>query len=110
MYYIDYWFIVICTITGCVSIPGFASLVGILIGITSSATGLKICVITAWIKNYKSVNKKNKKEHDEIILLTKSKSHSTGVLIYKDLIDSTINHGEFVLLNGLKEFYDMKRN
>ena len=47
LYYIDYWFIVICTITGCVSIPGFASLVGILIGITSSATGLKICVITA---------------------------------------------------------------
>ena len=45
--YIDYWFIVICTITGCVSISGFASLVGILIGITRSATGLKICVITA---------------------------------------------------------------
>ena len=37
------------TIIGCVSIIGFASLVGILIGITSSAIGLKICAITVWI-------------------------------------------------------------
>ena len=35
--YIDYLLIVIAPITGCVSISPFASLVGILIGITSSA-------------------------------------------------------------------------
>ena len=45
--YIDHSLIVICTITGCVSISGFASLVAIPIGITSSAIELKICVITA---------------------------------------------------------------
>ena len=48
--YIDHLLIVISTITGCVSISTFASLVGITIGITSSAIGLKICVITAGIK------------------------------------------------------------
>ena len=48
--YIDYLLIVISTITGCVSISAFASLVGISIGITSSATGLKICAISAGIK------------------------------------------------------------
>ena len=48
--YIDHSLIVISTITGCVSISTFASLVGITIGITSSAIGLKICVITAGIK------------------------------------------------------------
>ena len=42
-------------ITGCVSISAFASLVGIPIGITSSAIGLKICAITAAIKKYKSI-------------------------------------------------------
>ena len=36
----------------------FASLVGIPIGITSSVIGLKICVITAGIKKYKSIIKK----------------------------------------------------
>ena len=39
------------TITGCVSISAFANLVSIPIEIKSSATGLKICAITATIKN-----------------------------------------------------------
>ena len=38
--YIDHLLIVIFTITGCVSIFAFASLVGIPIGITNSAIGL----------------------------------------------------------------------
>ena len=38
------------TITGCLWIYAFASLIGICIGITSSAIGLKICVMTAGIK------------------------------------------------------------
>ena len=52
--YIDHFFIAISKITGCVSISAFASLVGIPVGITSSTTGLKICVITTAIKKYKS--------------------------------------------------------
>ena len=48
--YIDYLLIVTSTITGCVSISGFASLVGIPVGITSSGIGLKICAITVDIK------------------------------------------------------------
>ena len=47
--YTDQSLIVISTITGCVSISAFASLVGIPIGITSSAIVLKICEITAGI-------------------------------------------------------------
>ena len=71
--YIDNSLIVISTITGCVSISSFPSLVGIPIGITSSAIGWKICVITAGIKKYKSIiNKENKKKQDKIVLLAKS--------------------------------------
>ena len=51
MNHIDHLLIVISTITGCVFISAFASLVGIPIGITSSAIGLKICEIIAGIKN-----------------------------------------------------------
>ena len=41
--------------------------------------------------------------------LAKSKLSSREVLISKALIDSNINHDEFVLINNvLKEFYDMK--
>ena len=50
--YIDHSLIAIPTITGFVSISAFNSLVGIAIGITSSATGLKICAINEGIKKY----------------------------------------------------------
>ena len=107
--YIEHSLIVIYTITGCVSISAFASLVGIAIGITSSAIELKICVITAGIKKYKSIIKKKKKKHDKTVLLAKSKLNSIEILISKALIDSNISHDEFVLINNvLKEFYDTK--
>ena len=38
------------TITGCASVSAFSILLGISIGITSSATGLKICTITSEIE------------------------------------------------------------
>ena len=48
--YIAHFLILAPTITGCVSVSVFASLLGISIGITSTAVELKICVTTAGIK------------------------------------------------------------
>ena len=89
------------TITGCVSISAFASLVGILIGIKSSAIGFKICAITVGIKKYKSITTKKKKKHDKIVLLAKSKFNSIEALISKALIDSVISHDEFILIDNV---------
>ena len=50
--YIENLLILLSTVSGCVSVSAFAALVGIPIEITSSAIGLKICVITAAIKKY----------------------------------------------------------
>ena len=50
LHYIEHLLILISTVTGCVPISAFASLVGISIGITSSVIGLKNCVIIAGIK------------------------------------------------------------
>ena len=107
--YIDHLLIVISPLTGCVSISAFASLVEIPIGITSSAIGLKICVITVAIKKYKSIIKRKRKKHDKIVLLAKSQGNRIEVLISKALIDSNISNDELVLINNvLKKFYDMK--
>ena len=105
----EHFIILGSTITGCVSISAFSSLVGILVGITSSATGFKICAITAGIKEYKSIIKEKKKKHDKIMLLAKSKLTSIEVLISKALIDSIIIHDEFVLINNLLKEYDDKK-
>ena len=89
--YIDHSLIVISAMTGIITISAFAFLVGILIWITCSAIGLKICVIAAEIKKYKSVIKKKKNKDDKIVLLAKSKLNSIEGLIPKALIDSNIS-------------------
>ena len=102
--YIDHSLIAISTITGCVFISDFASFVGTCIRSTSSANGLKICVLTAGFKMYKAMVKKKKKKQDKVVLLAKSKLNSIV-----SLNDSNISLDEFVLINNvLKEFYNMK--
>ena len=51
----------------------FCFVVGIPLGITSSAVATKMCAITAGIKKYKSIIKKRKKKHEKIVLLVKVK-------------------------------------
>ena len=104
--YIEHFLILGSTITGCVSISSFVSLVAIPIGIKSSAIGLKICAITAGIKKYKPIIEKKKKKHDKIVLLAKSKLNSIEVLISKAFIDSVICHDEFVLINNVWKKYN----
>ena len=67
--YIENFLILASTVTGCVYMSAFASLVGIPAGIASSASGIKICAITSVIKKRKSIFKK--KKHDKIVLLAK---------------------------------------
>ena len=108
----EHFLLLASTITEYVSISAFASLVGIPIGITSSAIGLKICSITTGIKKHKSIIKKKKKKHGKIVLLAKSSIElltSIEVLISKALINSVISHDEFVFINNaLKEDNEIK--
>ena len=98
--YIGHFLILAFTVTGCISIFPFAFLIKMPIGITSSAFGWTICVITARIKKYESIIKKKKRKHEKTVLLAKSVLNSIDVLISKALIDSVISHGEFVLINN----------
>ena len=107
--YVEHFLILASTITGCILISAFDSLLVIPTGITSSAISLKICAIAAWIKKNKSIIKKKKKKHDKIVLLAKSKLNNIEVLNSKALIDSNVSHDEFVLINSvLKKYNKMK--
>ena len=86
--YIEHFLILVSITTGCVSISSFASLIGIPIGITSSA---------------------EKKMHNKIILIAKRKLNSIEVLIPKTFINSVVSHDEFVIINNVvKEYAKMK--
>ena len=107
--YIELCLILASTITGCISISAFASLLGVPIGITDSAIGLKSFAINAGIKRYRLIIKKKQKKQDKMALLAKFKLNSIEVLISKALIDSNISHDEFVSTNNvLKEYNKMK--
>ena len=58
--YIEHFLILASTITECISTSAFSSLIGISVGIMSSAIGLKIFRIAAGNKNYKSITEKKK--------------------------------------------------
>ena len=107
--YIEHFFILASAIAGCAPISAFASLIGIPTGITSSTMELKICATTAWIKKYKSIIEKKKKNHNKTVLLVNAKLNRIEILISKSLIDSNISHDVFVLINNvLKESEKMK--
>ena len=83
--YIEYLRILVSVVTGWVSISSFASLVCVPVDITSPSVETKLCTITGGIKRYKSIIKRKKKKHDEIVSLGKTKLNSLEVL--KALID-----------------------
>ena len=107
--YVKHMLILALTVIGCVSISAFASLVFVPVGITNSAVGTKIFAITARIKKYKSIIKKKKEKHDNIVLLGKYKLNTIEVLISEALIDSYISHDEFILINNvLREYKEIR--
>ena len=59
--YFEHLPVFVSAVSSCVSIFAFALLVGVPVGIASFAIGLRICTITAGIKKYKSIIKKDEK-------------------------------------------------
>ena len=98
---VEYFLILTVAITECVSISVFILLVGIPVGIISSAVGLKICATTVGIKRYKSICKKKRKKYDKTVFLGKTKLNDIEVLIFKTLIHLYINHDEFVSIKNV---------
>ena len=91
--YAENLFILSSTVTGCVSISAFVSLVFVPVGITSTAVGINICAITAGFKSISQLKKK-KKKHNKIVLLRKD---TIEFLTSKALI----SHDEFLLVNNV---------
>ena len=107
--YIEQFFILVSTVTGCVSISAFILLVCVPVENTSSAVGINICALTAEIKKDKPMIKEKKKKHYKIVLFGKGKLNTIKVLFSKSLINSYISHDEFLSVNNvLTEYNEMK--
>ena len=101
MNYFKHFLVFLSALSGCFSISAFASFVSVLVGIASSAVGIKISTVTAGTKKYNSIIKKKKKKHDKIVLLAKIKLNTIEVLISKALIYLYINHDKLISVNNV---------
>ena len=101
--------ILVSTVTSCISISAFVSLVCVPVGIASSAVGITLCAIPAGIKKYETIIKKKKKKYDKIVLLRKDKLNTIEILISRTSIDYCISQDKFVSMNNvLREYNEIK--
>ena len=70
-----------------VVVSAFVSLVGLPVGIVTSAVGLKICAINEGIKKDKSIIKKKRKKNNKVELLSKPILKPFEVLIFEVLLN-----------------------
>ena len=106
--YIDKILIVLSATTGGGSIISFTSIVGAPVGITRASSTLIFSLTTGIIKKSLSITR-NKKKHDNILMLAKSKLSSIETLVSQALIDMGIRHEELVtILNKGDKFEEYK--
>ena len=79
--------ILLSAISGFLSIPAYALLLDIPIGVSSYVVVLKTRAIAPRIKRNKSTIKKKRQKHDKIVLLAKTKLNIAEGLISKVSID-----------------------
>ena len=105
--YIDKILIVLSATTGVVCIVSHSTVVGALVGIASAGFTIAFSLATGVTKKLVSTTRNNKKKHDKIFLLAKSKFSSTETLVSQALICMKISHEEFITI--LKEKYKYEK-
>ena len=104
--YIDKILIVLSATGGGVSIISFTTVVGAPVGIASASFTLMFSLTTGLIKKLLSITRNEKKKHDKILVLAKSKLSSIESLVSQALIDMEISHEEFITILTEKEKYE----
>lgn len=96
--YIEHLLVLLSSVTGCASVSSFPSLVGNPTGVEYSIVALKTCLITAEIKNFKSIIKKKRRNQNKKVFLATAKLKTMEVLISRGLTDSYVSQSEFFSL------------
>ena len=104
--YIDKILIVLSATSSGVSIVSFTSIVGAPVGIASASLTLFFSLTTEIVKNLLKITKNEKKKHDKILMLPKSKLSSIETLLSQALIDMDVSHEEFVTILKKKDKYE----
>ena len=85
-----------------VSIISFTTVIGTSVGIPSASFTLIVSLTSGIIKKLLNITR-NKKKHNKVLVIAKSKLNSIGTLVSQALIDMEISHEEFITILNEKE-------
>ena len=109
--YLDKISITLSASFGTLSIASYASIVGILAGVTGVSLTLAVTIGTGISKPLLKLTKKRKKKHNKIIVLAKNKLNMIDTLLSSALNDSEISHEEFTnIINEVNIYENIKEN
>ena len=109
--YIDKILIVLSATTSGVSIISLTSTIGKSVGIVSASFTLIFSSTTGIVKKLLNMTINQKKKHDQLFMLAKSKFNIIETSISQTLIDLDISHEKFTMILNEKDKYErMKYN
>ena len=109
--YFDKSLIVLSVTSGSISIASFATVIGILVGITSSSLSLAFSLSAGLLKKLLKATKNKKKKHDKTGMLARSKLNSIENKISEALIKNQISHEDFItIINEERNYREIKES
>ena len=102
---------VLSVTTGSISVASFATVIGAPVGIVNASSSLAFLVLTEIVKKVLKTTRSIKKKHNKIVLLSRSKLSSIESIISETLINTEINHEDFVtIINKEKKHRELKES
>ena len=95
--YFDKSLIVLSVTTGSISIASFATVIGAPVGMMSASCSLAFSITTGFVKMFLKTTR-NKKKHNKIVMLARSKLNSIESKISEALINNEISHEDFMTI------------
>ena len=109
--YFDKSLTVLYTINGSISIASLATVIGAPVGIASASFNLAFSVPTDIVKKLLKTTRINKKKHNKIFMLDRSKLNSIERKISEALINNEISHEDFTaIINEEKNYPELKES
>ena len=107
--YFDKSLIVLSVTTGSISIASFATVIGAPVGMVSASFSLAFSISTGIIKKLLKTTINNKKKHNKIVMLVRSKLNSIENKTYEALINNEISLEDFMAIINEEKISRTKR-
>ena len=109
--YFDKSLIVLPVTTSSISIASFATVIGAPVWIAKASFSLTFSVSTGIVKTLLKTTRNEKKKHNKIVMLARSKLNSTESKISEALLNNKITHEDFTtIINEEKNYRELKES